>query len=124
MSELSPGSKATTSLFMVLGVVALLALAFSVGNREAPAGCAERLLLMGPVIWDPKGPIPHPGDEYSVTLNYLLAPDGTVQDAAIAGTPSEYDDLAKDALGRARHAPDESNSADLRCTYTFVLKLE
>jgi hypothetical protein len=126
MSELSPGSKATTSLFMVLGVVALLALAFSVGNREekAAAGCAERLQKMGQVVWDPQGPIPHPGDEHTVTLSYLLAPDGTLQDVSVTGTASEYDDLARDALRRAQHIPDVTSSEPIRCSYTFLLKPE
>ena len=55
MSELIPGSKATTNLFMVLGGLALAALALTVSDRDAPpsATCDERLLAMGPVVWDP-----------------------------------------------------------------------
>ena len=63
MTELSPGSKATTNLFMVLGVVALIALAVSVGRNNSPsaASCGERLIKLGDVTWDSRDPVIHPG---------------------------------------------------------------
>lgn len=126
MSELSPGSKATTNLFMILGGLALAALALTVSNRDAqePATCAERLISMGPVVWDPLGPILHPGDTQTVTLEFALTPDGVVQNITVAGTASDYDGIAIQALQQAQYAADDSNPDDLLCSYPLTLKLE
>ena len=126
MSELSPGSKATTNLFMVLGALALAALALTVSNRDTPppATCDERLIAMGPVVWDPLGPILHPGDIKTVTLDFTLTPDGTVQDIAVAGTASEYDTIAIQALQQANYSADDTNPDELLCSHSITLRLE
>ena len=105
---------------------ALAALAFSVSNRESPepATCLQRLELMGKVVWDPQGPILHPGDQQTVVLEFDLTPTGEVQNIRATGTPSKYDDIAVSALQRARFAADENNPDNMGCSYPLTLRLE
>jgi hypothetical protein len=124
MSELSPGSKATTSLFIVLGIAALIALAVSVG-REKPgpvASCGERLLQMGDAVWEPDGPVIHPGDTQVVTLEYTVTSSATIENIHVISEPSEFDQFAVRALRKARYAPAADGTAPLTCSYTITLR--
>jgi hypothetical protein len=114
MSELSPGSKATTNLFMVLGILALAALAVSVGNKkEGPQqSCDDRLIQMGAVVLTP-------GEERSVTLQYTVMHDGSIDNIEVLGDPSQYDEIAIRALQQARYN-EASGSSPLTCTYEFT----
>jgi hypothetical protein len=126
MSELSPGSKATTNLFIVLGIAALIALAVSV-DRENPASaasCDERLLQMGDVVWDPVSPVINPGDTQVVTLEYTVATSAMIENIRVISEPSEFDEVAIDALGKARYTQAEDNSDPLTCSYSITLRLE
>jgi Gram-negative bacterial TonB protein C-terminal len=126
MSELSPGSKATTNLFMVLGIAALIALAVSVGieNPGPVAACDERLQQMGDAVWDPSGPVIHPGDTRIVTLEYTVTASATIENIRVISKPSEFDEVAIRALAKARYTQVEENSEPLTCRYSITLPLE
>jgi hypothetical protein len=129
MSQLSPGSKATTNLFMVLGVIMLIALAVSVSRKQgtedlSPAAvCKARFISMGQVVWDPYGPVIHPGETQAVTLAYTLMPDGSIKNISIAGTSSKYDEVAINAARKARYSPDP-DSKPVMCGYSMTLQLD
>lgn len=126
MSELSPGSKATTSLFIVLGIGALIALAISVGTRNSPPvqSCGERLLKMGNVVWAPDGPVIHPGDTRIVTLEYTVSASAVIENVRVISEPSEFDQVAIRALGKARYAPADEGAGPLTCSYSVTLRLD
>ncbi len=125
MSGVSEGTKTATNTFIVLGTLALIALVIAAGRSPAPevASCGERLLSMGPIIWDPQGAIPHPGDSHNVTLDFRLTPEGEVADIAISGAESPYDSIAVHALQNARYA-EEPAAADQLCRHSLRLQLD
>jgi hypothetical protein len=129
MSQLSPGSKATTNLFIVLGVIMLIALAVSVSRKKdtedlSPAAmCKARFISMGQVVWDPYGPVIHPGDTQAATLAYTVMPDGSIKNISIAGTSSKYDEVAINAARNARYAPDP-DASPVTCGYSMTLRLD
>ncbi len=129
MSQLSPGSKAITNLFIVLGVLTLVALAVSVSRKQgtedlSPAAiCKERFISMGPIVWDPYGPIIHPGDTQAVSLAYTVNADGSTKNIRITGTTSEYDSVAINAAQKARYAADP-DAEPVTCGYNMTLRLD
>ena len=129
MTTLSPGSKATTNLFIVLGIITLIALAVSVSRKQgtedlSPAAvCKERFISMGQVVWDPYGPVIHPGETQAATLAYTLMPDGSIKNVSIAGTSSKYDEVAINATRKARYAPDP-DANPVTCGYSMTLQLD
>ena len=129
MSTLSPGSKATTNLFIVLGIITLIALAMSVNRKQgeeelSPAAlCKIRFISMGQVVWDPYGSVIHPGDIETVSLAYTVMPNGRVEDIRIAGTPSKYAEVAISAAQKARYAAD-LDASPITCGYSMTLKLD
>ena len=129
MSQLSSGSKTTTNLFIVLGVIMLVALAVSVSRKQdtgdlAPAAmCKARFISMGKVVWDPYGPVIHPGDTQPVSLVYTVMPDGSIENIRVAGTSSKYDEVAINAAQKARYTPDPDASPVI-CGYSMTLQLD
>jgi TonB family protein len=131
MSTLSPGSKATTNLFMVLGVITLIALAVSVSRKQeladeelSPAAlCKARFISMGSVVWDPYGPVIHPGDSQPVTLAYTVTPEGRTENISVVGTSTQYDEVAITAAQKARYAPDPE-AKPVACGYNMTLRLD
>ena len=131
MSTLSPGSKATTNLFMVLGVITLIALAVSVSRKQeladeelSPAAlCKARFISMGQVVWDPYGPVIHPGEVETVSLAYTVTPNGRVEAINVAGTPSKYAEVAINAARKARYTIDP-DASPLMCGYSMTLRLD
>jgi hypothetical protein len=132
MSSLSPGSKSATNLFMVLGVIAMIALAISVNRNpnslaieQTPAVlCEARLISMGQVVWDPDGPILHPGNTQIVSLTYMLTNAGEIEDIRVASAPSAYDSVAIRAAQNAHYASIAPDAEPLRCSHTFTLRLD
>jgi hypothetical protein len=124
MSTLSPGSTATTNVFMVLGMISLVALAllFNSNDPAEPASCEERLVRMGTVVWDPNGPIIHPGKVQTVTISFAVAASGKVSGAEIVGPQSDYDQVALAALHKARYTTIDA-APTLRCTHSFKLSI-
>ncbi len=130
MTSLSPGSKSATNFFMVLGVIALIALAISTNrsptssaNEQSPAAlCKARLISMGQAVWVPDGPILDPGNTQIVRLTYTLTNAGKIEDIRVAGTSSAYDSVAIRAAQHARYAPITQDTESLRCSYTFTLR--
>ena len=130
MSSLSPGSKSATNLFMVLGVISLIALAISVNrnptssaNEQTPAMlCKARLISMGQAIWDPDGPILEPGITQIVSLTYTLTNAGKIVDIRVASTPSAYDSVAIRAAQNAHYASIAPDADPLKCSHTFTLR--
>jgi hypothetical protein len=131
MSTLSPGSKATTNLFIVLGIITLIALAVSVSRKQgltddelSPAAmCKARFISMGSVVWDPYGPVIHPGDTQAVSLAYTVMPDGRTENISVAGTSSKYDEVAINAARKARYAAD-LDASPIMCGYSMTLRLD
>ena len=109
MSELSPGSKATTNLFMVLGTIVLGALAWPVGNRNGtlPADCAERLLSA------PEQP-PGAADK-TIAVAYTVMADGSITDIEPNST--------QQALNSIRYSA-SPGAEPLNCRYNLVISAE
>jgi hypothetical protein len=110
----------------VLGIAALIALAVSVG-REKPgpvSRCSERLLEMGDAVWEPDGPVIQPGDTQVVTLEYTVTPLATIENIRVVSEPSEFDEVAIRALGKARYTQVEDGSEPLTCSYSITLRPE
>lgn len=126
MSGVSKGTQTATNTFIVLGTLALIALAITAGRKptDEPARCDERLLTMGPIVWDPQGAIPHPGESHSVTLDYRLTPNGDVADITVSGTESDYDSIAINALTNARFQAASSGAEDQLCRHVIRLQLD
>jgi membrane protein involved in colicin uptake len=122
MSTLSPGSKAATNLFIVLGIVVLIALAVSTqqsGNQKTEnysgiTNCDERLIKAGSFIWaDGQNVMP-------VKLSYALHADGTVTDIKVISTPSANDAAAMQAIAMSSFAPAPLDSAAVNCEHSFT----
>lgn len=86
--------------------------------------CKARLISMGQTIWDPDGPLLHPGNTQIVSLMYTLTNAGKIEDIHVTSTPSAYDSVAIRAAQNARYAPIAPNAKPLRCSYTFRLRLD
>jgi hypothetical protein len=125
MSELSPGSKATTNLFMVLGIFALVALAVSVGNKSTrqQQNCAARLMEMGELLQGQSGSVGQAPATQTITLQYAVMPDGAIDNIEVLGQPSPHDELARQALHNARYeaAP---GAPPLTCSFSFTLQTD
>ncbi|MCP4000936.1 MAG: hypothetical protein GY727_08490 [Gammaproteobacteria bacterium] len=128
MSQLSPGSRATTNLFIILGVITLIALAVSVSRRQdsedlLPAAiCKDRFISMGPTVWDPDGPIIHPGETQAVNLTYTVNANGSIKNILITGATSDFDSVAINAAQKARYTANP-NAEPLTCSYSMTLQL-
>jgi hypothetical protein len=122
MSTLSPGSTAATNLFIVLGIVALIALAISTqqsGNQQADnfsvaTNCDERLIKAGSLSWT------NGQNLASVELAYTLHADGTVTDIKVISTPSANDAAAMQAIAMSSFTPAPQDSAAVNCEYSFA----
>lgn len=127
MSGVSKGSQTATNTFIVLGIVALLALAFATGRDDNPPEpqptCAERLVSMGPVVWDPLGAIPHPGQPQLVTLDYTVDANGNISAIQVTGQASKFDAIAITALNKSRYRP-HPDAVDLLCSHTYRLQID
>jgi hypothetical protein len=122
MSTLSPGSKAATNLFIVLGIIVLIALAISTqqsGNQKAGdfsvvTSCDERLIKAESFIWaEGQNVLP-------VKLSYALQADGTVTDIKIISTPSANDAAAMQAIAMSAFNPAPQGSAAMNCEHSFT----
>ena len=125
MSELSPGSKATTNLFMILGIFALAALAISVGNKSSgpQQNCAARLVRMGELPPSQNNTVGQASATQTITLQYVVMPDGAIDNIEVQGQPSLHDELAHQALNNARYeeAPD---APPLSCSFSFTIETD
>ena len=136
MSELSPGSKLTTNIFMVLGGVALLALVIvqnlTVDQTTDPVSCDDRLVRIdAPAAQNTAGT--------NTTVYFYLLPDGSVDNIEVSGSGSSAATTDRDgeadteqtdrdidqseALLRQAVAEAEFTAAvngeTVRCEYTF-----
>lgn len=84
--------------------------------------CKARLISMGQTIWDPDGPLLHPGNTQIVSLMYTLTNAGKIEDIHVTSTPSAYDSVAIRAAQNARYAPIAPDAESLRCSHTFRLR--
>lgn len=114
MSELSPGSKATTNVFMVLGAFALLALVVVQNMSTAPAepvDCSDRIISLSP-------PPELSGRERPTSVIFLLSADGDVSDIQVQ---SNYPELVPDIVAMLTSASFSKapDGADVLCEYTF-----
>ena len=126
MSGISQGSKATTNLFMLLGILALIALVFAAGRQNEESlthACGERLITMGAVVWDPTAAIPEPGESHMVSLGYRLTPSGEIADIEVSGAESPYDATAINALRTAKFKT-QPDAEDLLCQQRIRLQLD
>jgi len=117
MSELSPGSKATTNLFIVLGLLALGALAVSVGlnNTGQAKDCGERLLSAGQADLSGQN-----DSANAVILEYVVTATGEIRDIRVVSKTSPGDETAVNALLSSRYAPEEG-AEPLTCRYSYSL---
>ena len=107
MSGISPGSRATTSLFMVVTLVTLAALVWR-GSRDVPPAdnCADRLLSIdvSAVRVSNTGAEGSAGTD-AITLTFTLEADGTTSAAIVVSAPHPQNGEALDALADAQFSP-------------------
>ena len=114
MSELSPGSKATTNVFMVLGALALVTLVvvqnMSTAPRE-PVDCSDRIISLTP-------PPELSGGESPTSVIFVLSAAGEVSDIQVRGNQPELVSTIVTMLTSARFTP-AADGSDVLCEYTF-----
>jgi hypothetical protein len=119
MSQLSPGSKNTTNVFMVLGGLALAALVI-VQNMSAeqtaedwavPVDCATRIIEISAA---PE--LISEGSHTSVT--FMLLADGAIKDIEVTADRTEAVPLVIEALSGARFSAAD-DGRQIWCEYQF-----
>lgn len=117
MSELSPGSKATTNLFILLGIIVLAALAWSVGNR-APVPltlCTERLVSKGDLALQAES-----ADGSQVTVSFNVMDDGSIQNLSIPAGAAITTSNAAEKLAELEYLA-KPGAAPLECRYNLSI---
>jgi hypothetical protein len=116
VSTLSPGSKATTNIFMVLGAVALIALVMvqnlSVEETVADVSvnCDDRLISLD---------LPAQQNLAGISLMFSLFHDGSINQIAVVSQNSEQDQLAIHTLETATFKASRELDTEVLCEYTF-----
>ena len=109
MSGISPGSRSTTSLFMVVTLLTLAALVWRGSQKDAGSDpCFERLVKIDAVVAAEDVSAP-------VTISFALRADGTVDQATVLSDTDPRDTAAMTALSSALFSPGEEDT----CVFHF-----
>lgn len=111
MSAISPGSRATTSLFMVVTLLTLAALIWRGSQEDAVVdACMERLVSMNALAT-----IAPDGQAQPVTVAFNLLADGSVTEPTVLSPTDSRDAQILDSLNTAVFSPGEPAS----CVFYF-----
>ena len=111
MSGISPGSRTTTSLFMIITLLTLAALVWRGSQQDTPADdCMTRLVSIDARVESAPATATLP-----VTVKFDLLTDGSIADPIVVSTGDPRDEQTLGALSDARFSPGDATN----CVFYF-----